>query len=81
MQKWEYCAVVNIREDSGGFTPENPAIWYFATDGIQVTPIKGKASSMVAKTIAELGEEGWEMVGAGNLSGHRHALYFKRAKP
>ena len=32
----------------------------------------------ITKRISRLGEDGWEMVGCGNVSEVRHALYFKR---
>ena len=32
----------------------------------------------LAKAIAELGSEGWEMVGAAVVTEYYHALYFKR---
>lgn len=34
----------------------------------------------VARLIAHLGENGWEMVGAGNEDESFHTLYFKRLK-
>lgn len=34
--------------------------------------------NMVAKKIAQLGDEGWEMVGMGITGQGSHAVYFKR---
>ena len=34
----------------------------------------------VAQLIAQLGDEGWEMVAAGNIGESTHSLYFKRLK-
>ncbi|MDP2937605.1 MAG: hypothetical protein Q8O86_14065 [Dehalococcoidia bacterium] len=83
MQKWEYCAVVGVGQASSSrhLLPEYPALWHFAPDGCHLTEIKGKEALEIAKTIATLGEEGWEMVGCGNTDVKRHTLYFKRPKP
>lgn len=81
MQKWEYCAIVGITRTQENFGTIQPAIWNFTTDGIQVIPIFEDRSNSVAKHIAELGERGWEMVGAGSTGeGYSHNLYFKRQK-
>ena len=37
--------------------------------------------TVVGQFIAQLGEEGWEMVGAGNEAAGVHCLYFKCPKP
>jgi hypothetical protein len=34
----------------------------------------------IATTIAKLGDEGWKMVGCGNLDTTMHSIYFKRLK-
>jgi hypothetical protein len=73
MQKWEYCAVVGIHQDYHKLKPYFPGIWHFTENGIQATQIKGTQADEIAKTIAQLGEQGWEM--AGSMEG---TLYFKR---
>jgi hypothetical protein len=57
---------------------------YFRSSGVDSTPIEESATDRgaLARTIAKLGEDGWELIGEGrlefktNLSGE--ALYFKR---
>ena len=82
MQKWEYCSIVGI---GGGLHRTlgtgDPAILNFTTDGVQVLEIKGNESTLVAKAINQLGEQGWEMVAAGNIAPLYHCIYFKRPKP
>jgi hypothetical protein len=82
MQKWEYCAIVGIRRADDGLNPYRPGIWHFTELGIQSTRIEKPEADEVAKTIAQLGEQGWEMVGAGStVEGSQHVLYFKRPRP
>jgi hypothetical protein len=82
MQKWEYCAVVGVRRFNHKLDPSFPGVWHFTELGIQATQIKGPEADEVAKTIAQLGEQGWEMVGAGSTGeGSFHILYFKRPLP
>ncbi len=77
MHKWDYCALINVYETADeelvGY-----GISYFTTDGVQKSKIKG---SEVAQVVAQLGEQGWEMVGCGTIRGDRHCIYFKRPKP
>ena len=87
MTKWEYCAVVGISSKGGRLLePYHPAIWSFTPRGYEVVQITGQEAAEVAKIIAHLGEEGWEMVACANagetgLSGSEaHILYFKRPK-
>jgi len=81
MQKWEYCAIVNISTNNEKLSTYYPGIWHFTDLGIQVSRIHSPEADEVAKTIAQLGEQGWEMVGAGNTSNSFHTLYFKRSLP
>jgi len=83
MSQWEYCAVVGIFNSfqNRHLSPKFPAVWYFAPGGIQIDEIKSKDVQAVTQTIARLGEEGWEMVGCGNLEVAEHAIYFKRRRP
>ena len=87
MQVWEYCAVVGIQRYSErrGFHPRWPAIWHFTSDGIKEVEITIDEIKTTAKTIAQLGEQGWEMVSVGTISAGgesetTHILYFKRPK-
>ncbi len=87
--KWEYCAVIGIQSAGRTLYPRLPAIWYFTASGVNVTEIKGQEVTLVAQTITQLGEQGWEMVGCGPMAGSSsersaeitHAIYFKRPKP
>ena len=83
MPAWEYCSVVGIRSSvyDRKLTPYYPAIWQFNLDGISVIEIKGDESKEVSRTIARLGQDGWEMVGCVHTSEFSHAIYFKRLKP
>ena len=78
MQKWEYCAIGSI--GSGFSTLSHPHILNFTELGIEEIRINKPESNEVAKNIAKLGEQGWEMVGAGNTSEGHHCIYFKRPK-
>jgi hypothetical protein len=80
MQKWEYCAIIGMRSTLRDLNPAYPALWHFSNEGYGSTPIKGYEAAEVAKTIAELGEQGWEMIGTGCEAGGVHILYFKRPK-
>lgn len=84
-EQWEHCALakaayVNAIRDSYW-------IIYFRDTGPQVVDVQSSATdgngTSMAKAIAKLGAEGWEMVGQGPLdvrSGATNALYFKRRK-
>ncbi|HEX8000901.1 MAG TPA: hypothetical protein VF528_21145 [Pyrinomonadaceae bacterium] len=85
--RWEYCAV-----SRAGYTgsTRGGAYWinYFKETGVEIVEIEEKVSeqqgAQVYKAIAKLGEEGWEMVGEGELlvrTGKFEAIYFKRLKP
>lgn len=78
MPAWEYCAVVGMYRNERKLEPAYPAVWYFTPHRIHIVEIKGREAEEVARIIAQLGQEGWEMVGAGNTGERSHALYFKR---
>ncbi|MEI7554984.1 hypothetical protein [Candidatus Chlorohelix sp.] len=81
MAKWEYCCVIGMGKLMRNLEPSFPAIWFFREDGIEIVDIKSKTEGNdVAKVIARLGLEGWEMVGAGNNGTEHHSLYFKKPK-
>lgn len=85
--KWEYCAV-----SKAGYTGSSRGgmywISYFKEGGVEIVEIDEKVSEQqgasIARAIARLGEEGWEMVGQSDLpvkTGRFEAIYFKRQKP
>ncbi len=89
MQRWEYCAVGPIKGSVSGEFGYYPHLWQFTLSGLVKTPIAAKEgvseSEAVAQVIAQLGDDGWEMVGAGPVEGgyqyyNYHIIYFKRAR-
>lgn len=86
MQKWEYCVVGPVKSNLQGdrsFWGHYPNLLYLRADGRSGRVIEGKAqeeAENLAKAVAELGDEGWELVGMGNVAENAHFLYFKRAK-
>jgi hypothetical protein len=83
MPKWEYCAIVGPSFAGTRFKPEFPSLWKFTPNGAEGFGIGKPEPDELAKRIAQLGEEGWEMVGCGS-TGHAsqaaQVLYFKRLK-
>jgi hypothetical protein len=85
--RWEYCAVVGIRRRKHDLSPYYPAIWYFTSGGAKKQEIQGSEALELGRAIAALGDQGWEMVGMGDLGspepGYQGdtALFFKRPKP
>lgn len=84
-QRWEYCALTTAAYVGSG---RRGIYWisYFRDAGVEVVEVEDAATERngPAKIIAKLGEEGWEMVGQGQLEirqGRLAALYFKRPKP
>jgi hypothetical protein len=77
MQKWEYCAIVGIRwgQNKKNLWAYYPNLWQFTTEGHKETKI---ADPELGKTIAQLGEQGWELTGVGLLKEEQNILYFKR---
>lgn len=79
MQKWEYCRLLY---DAG--TRDYWELRYQPTGSashrIKRDAAKGDADDTAAwwRTIADIGLEGWEMVGAYQDTGGSHHLYFKR---
>ena len=87
MQKWEYCTLGPIEFSSTSFkwVPNEPTRIKFTRNGMAEEGFKiDQASSLkdvqdeVAKVLAQLGDEGWEMVGCGAVFASGHFLYFKR---
>ena len=93
MQKWEYCILGPMKFAGtahgmiGGFYP---VLVYLQPGKPQITHKIKKQHGMeerdiVLSTIAQLGEEGWEMISSGTTSltsgvVGAHFLYFKRPK-
>jgi hypothetical protein len=83
--QWEYCAItgaaVSPALPRGSYT-----LTYFKTGGVIPIPIEEAATERgaLAKAIAKLGEDGWELVGEGPFefkqTTHGEALFFKRLK-
>ena len=89
MQQWEYLTVGPIKR-AHGFEGDYPYLTQLTNTGRKVARIAGKGGiaegEVFATTIAQLGEDGWEMVGCGTVNGTTagsvmHVLYFKRPKP
>ena len=76
MQNWEYCAIGRISWAEEGISSLKPVLSRITADGQEVNGIGGS----VAQTIAQLGDEGWEMVGCGNAGPGYHVIYLKRPK-
>lgn len=85
-QQWEYCALSKAAYVNG--TREGYWIIHFQNSGPQVVDVQSSATdgigASMAKAVAKLGAEGWEMVGQGPLEIRPGAttsvLYFKRLK-
>jgi hypothetical protein len=83
MQKWEYCIVTGVVPLVGGLDSED-YLQYFGTDAPEITYCRRtrelRRPQVLSQTLAQLGEDGWEMVGCA-FAGHRgHHIYFKRPK-
>ncbi len=80
MQKWEYCALGVIKTmNSDGLVGDYPRLVFFGLNGIaqNVSLRDGNEPVNIAKAIAQLGMEGWELVGTGDTTA-KHVIYFKR---
>jgi len=83
MTKWEYCAISGIEYVVSGFRTNYPHLHQFTPSGITETQIKGQGgeTNVVAATIAQMGNDGWELVGVGRERADLgDVLYFKRSK-
>ena len=97
MQKWEYCIITGVATDANGrFRGLNPKLYFFSLDGIEEIYDLGDSTASerpagwkrvneagyIAYTIANLGAEGWEMVGTSVESyvqgAIAHCIYFRR---
>lgn len=82
-QRWEYASVT--RAVAGPARGGLYWISYFSDKGVRVVEIEEQATEGggPAKAIAQLGADGWEMVGQGPLEirqGGLNAIYFKRPR-
>ena len=78
MQKWEYCAIYQITQMGGWLTGVGMVYrGSFSVKGVQREELDHDPNAL-ARAIAKLGLEGWEMVGAAVVSEHYHTIYFKR---
>ncbi len=79
MQKWEYCVVGPIRSNFTGVNPIHILITESGQESKRIFSEKGLSEyDALAKVIAKLGNEGWDMVGCANAGIETHLLYFKR---
>jgi hypothetical protein len=92
IQKWEYCAITNFDYSGGDFGSRGTAVVrYFQAGGgkdetVESVSDSGKSMAKaggdaLAKAIAKLGDEGWEMVSKElDTGGKFKPFYFKRPK-
>lgn len=88
--QWEYCAV--LKAQYPGSVRLVYWIAYFRGEDLKIENVEaGLGGSSFAKAAAKLGQDGWEMVGAGPLEvrpearpgtnvGMSNAIFFKRRK-
>jgi hypothetical protein len=80
MTKWEFCSIYPIEEYRHWLVPYGDGFKEtFTLEGGKREEVPDDPHDL-ARSIAQLGEDGWELVGCGNVSEVRHALYFKRPK-
>lgn len=79
-ERWEYCRFEDVL--GKGFVAAK--LVYLTAEGEKtesfVADEESSQRSIVAMKIAELGNEGWEMVGTGITGQGSHAIYFKRKR-
>ena len=83
VQRWEYCAITSVYWSDSSDARAVAVIRYFQTGGekeetVEFVPEfgkKGELKDALAKAMAKLGNEGWEMV-----SKETDGRYFKRPK-
>jgi hypothetical protein len=82
-QRWEYASLTRAAVGPG----RGGLYWisYFSNKGVRVVEVEEQATEQggPAKAIAQLGMDGWEMVGQGPLEirqGGLNAIYFKRPR-
>ena len=82
-QRWEYASLT--RAATGPTRGGLYWISYFSEKGVRVVEVEEQATEQggPARAIAQLGADGWEMVGQGPLEirqGGLNAIYFKRPR-
>ncbi len=80
-KQWEYCSLQKVGKSGTSYF--YPALVFFTDKGeVREDLSGGNENEKVAKRIAQLGDEGWEMVTAGSFERENlmHNLYFKREK-
>ena len=79
-EKWEYCRLEDLL--GRGFVAAK--LVFFTSEGEKIESLSADEESsqrnMVAMRIAQLGDEGWEMVGTGITGQGSHAVYFRRRR-
>lgn len=93
LPKWEYCGISDENRSYSnefGKTKTSKAIRYFEEAGVRTEIVdalsdknENPGANALAKAIAKLGNEGWELIGkadfpTGAVGGE--AIYFKRPK-
>lgn len=84
--QWEYCAV--LKAQYPGSIRLIYWIAYFKGEGVKTENVESEpGGNAFARAVAKLGQDGWEMVGAGPLEvrpgtpgGTTTAIFFKRRK-
>ena len=77
--KWEYCSLQKVAKGGTGYF--YPALVFYTQKGeLREDLSGGNENEKVAKRIAQLGAEGWELVTTGSFERETqmHNLYFKR---
>jgi hypothetical protein len=88
MQQWEYCVVGPVKSlGSEGLKGYYPTLAFLTREGPRNTSLSGGNEALkIAQTIAQLGEEGWELTSCGSIlavgggGAPNHLPYFKRKK-
>lgn len=83
-QQWEYAMIGPFKHD-GRMVGHFPKLFRYTSDGIEEQEIPHSGGSpqqyqVAARLIAQLGMDGWEMSGCGNVGQNLHVIYFKRPR-
>jgi hypothetical protein len=86
MAKWEYCVIGPVTIGVGvnaAIEGQNASVMRLTYEGVKRAKIEKQKKDdrdMLAWNIDNLGDEGWELIGCGNVGVSAHFLYFKREK-